>query len=235
MINWKEHFDHIYCLHYVKNEDRYERISKEFKRTGILDSGIFSWHMTVDSPLKDRMYSTLNVYADYASFFKLPGYADLMFNHYIVMKEAISLNYNRILMFEDDIMLLKDIQQIEKTITNTPNNINIILYDYFEYYKIKSHIQFGNFIKLSNDDGTYHSGAMYSIDHKTMIQYVSILEQAFHAIDNLWNVIDRDQITVAISEIPCGIQCPSKHAVSVHQTLDIYRNMGIDLDLYNYE
>lgn len=57
MIDWKHHFDHIFCLHYVPNVDRKQRIESELKRVGILDSGIFSWHMSVPSPYKDKMYA----------------------------------------------------------------------------------------------------------------------------------------------------------------------------------
>lgn len=56
------------------------------------------------------------VHRDYAKYFKMPGYADAMFNHYCIMKESIAFSYKRILVFENDIVLLKDISSLNSAL-----------------------------------------------------------------------------------------------------------------------
>lgn len=234
MINWKRHFDHIFCLHYVGHSDRYIRISKEFERVGILGSGIFSWHMAVDSPFKRKMYKTLPVNSAYLSYFSDYKYADIMLNHYYVMKEALAFGYKKILVFENDICMLKDTSLIEKTLDNAPKDANIVLYDYFEYKSDNKHSAIGDFIRLKNDKSIYHSGAMYLMDTLALSTYVQTIEKQFYAIDDLWNKFDKDTYKIYISEVPLGIQCPAKTYTQASDTSKIYRQMGIDLSLYAF-
>lgn len=233
MIDWKNHFDHIYCLHYVKNFDRYDRISKEFYRVGILQSGVFSWSMTVDSPLKDKMYKSLPVHKDYAHWFKLQGYADTMFNHYSIIKQSLALGHSRILVFENDICFLKSLQDIEMILNNIPKDYDLMLLDYFEYYKHSSR-ETGRFTQVLNSDKTiYHGLSGYSMSSKMMKMYVDILENEFYALDDLWNRIDKSQFSFFVSNAPLCIQCPSKTCVSTSNPFAIYQRMGIDISQYN--
>lgn len=123
MIKWDKYFDHIYCVHFLPYKDRLAKITSELKRVGILDSGIFSWQYTWDTPFYDVLSRTsinkaLSV-----------GYMKCGLSQYYCHKEAYDLGYDRILVLEDDISFLKDLDKIQEILEATPEDYDLVLYD----------------------------------------------------------------------------------------------------------
>ena len=126
-IDWKKYIDHIYCIHYVPYSDRRERLEKELKRVGILDSGIFSWQLSYDipkftkNPLEDNTYNHLQCYCN-----------------------AKYMGYKKVMILEDDIVFLKDINMIQTLLDNLPNEYDICLFDHIffknDFYINDTHI-----------------------------------------------------------------------------------------------
>lgn len=121
MMNWKDNFDHIYCIHYLPYSNRYQKCLSELERTGIKNSGCFSWKLTWDSQIFDKLYETQK-YAPSLGCMKVG------FSHYMCIKEAYELGFNKILILENDNVFLKDVDLLEKIVENTPD-YDIVLYD----------------------------------------------------------------------------------------------------------
>ena len=122
MIDWKKHFDHIYCIHYLPYSNRYGKCIDELKRVGIRESGIFSWKITWDSPIFNKLYE---VYPKAPSV----GCMKVGFSHYLCIKEAYELGFKRVLILENDNIFLKDLDKLEKIINDTPEDYDIIFFD----------------------------------------------------------------------------------------------------------
>ena len=109
MIDWKKYFDHIYCVHIVEYKERRLELMEELNRVGILDSGIFSFKYTFRTPLDNVLLNSYNFSrASDAERFDVPK-LNLAMGHYACIKEALGLEYKRILLLEDDIAFLKDL------------------------------------------------------------------------------------------------------------------------------
>ena len=122
MIDWKKYFDHIYCIHYLPYKERYRKCVDELTRVGIRESGIFSWKLTWDSPLFDKLYQVCN-------FAPSVGCMKIGFAHYMCIKEAYELGFKHILILENDNIFLKDVNKIEKILNDLPDDYDICLLD----------------------------------------------------------------------------------------------------------
>lgn len=122
MIDWKKYFDHIYCIHYLPYKERYRKCVDELTRVGIRESGIFSWKLTWDSPLFDKLYQVCNA-APSVGCMKI-GVA-----HYMCIKEAYELGFNHVLILENDNIFLKDVNKIEKILNDLPDDYDICFLD----------------------------------------------------------------------------------------------------------
>ena len=120
-IEWKKYFDHIYCIHYIPYAERYKKCIEELKRVGIRDSGIFSWKLTWDSPIFDRLY---DLYPKAPSL----GCMKVGLAHYLAIKEAYELGFKRVLILENDNIFLKDVKRIREILDTLPDK-DIVLLD----------------------------------------------------------------------------------------------------------
>ena len=151
MIEWNKYFDHIYCVHFLPYKDRLAKIKSELKRVGILDSGIFSWQYTWDTPFYNVLSRTginkaLSV-----------GYMKCGLSQYYCHKEAYDLGYNRILVLEDDISFLKDLDKIKEILEATPEDYDLVLYDNTgrnpaKYHKYREENQINDFFCHYDND-----------------------------------------------------------------------------------
>ena len=121
MIDWKKYFDHIYCIHYIPYKERYKTCLDELTRVGIRGSGIFSWKLTWDSPIFNKLYE---VYKSAPSL----GCMKVGLAHYFAIKEAYELGFKRVLILENDNIFLKDLERMEEILDNLPDS-DIILLD----------------------------------------------------------------------------------------------------------
>jgi GR25 family glycosyltransferase involved in LPS biosynthesis len=122
MIDWKKYFDHIYCIHYLPYQNRYKKCLEEIVRVGIKDSGAFSWKITWDSPIFDKLYQVCNAAPSV-------GCMKVGFSHYMCIKEAYELGFNHILILENDNIFLKDTDEIERILNDLPEDYDICFLD----------------------------------------------------------------------------------------------------------
>lgn len=126
-IDWKKYADYIFCLNYLPN-NRKESISQKLTNLGIdiNDNEFFSFSYDIDHNIfkdhyNDMMEKSFNIFNQNAYYTK--SYLDkdkhdyifyLGSNIYHTLKIAQHLNYKRIILFEDDLLFLKDHNYIIK-------------------------------------------------------------------------------------------------------------------------
>lgn len=123
MINWNKYFDHIFCITYLEN-NRYKKICEELDRVGILKSGIFEFYYDCDYKYKDIMHDALP-----ADWVDRDQSKILTIYHYKLWKIIGKLNFNRVLILEDDVAFLKDLTKLQYYL-DTANFGDITLFDY---------------------------------------------------------------------------------------------------------
>ena len=121
MIDFSKYVDHIFCINYLPNHKK-DKISKTLNAIGINtnDSKLFSFAYDIEHNIFKDVYTDMleQSFKFYAENICYPGckltkennsyifYVGLIV--YKILKMSKYLNYERIIIFEDDILFLKD-------------------------------------------------------------------------------------------------------------------------------
>lgn len=246
MISWNKYFDHIYCIHFLpKHEQRFKRIQNELKRIGILNTDIFSWKFTTDIPF----YSIIQKYSNHRhnQVKNEIGMFACAMAHYEIYKEAFYLNYNRILVLEEDVIFLKDINLIEKLLDHMPKT-DVILFDKFCFnkYIYINHLQnayynYNEYYKLFDKNCiAYCSGACYSLNKLAYSTFIKQQEKCFYNPDEIWNNyndnVEANKLTKSFVIQNLCYQKQFKdslHGENQFSNLNVYKNVNLNEQLYN--
>lgn len=179
-------FDKVYCIHYLPFEERFGNIKSELERIGIdTESKKFAWKLTFDSPF--YMYFFCNPYFPIVknNRFFFDGNMKCTLAHYEIYKEAVGMGYERILVFEDDMVCLRDTSFIEKALSEMPD-YDIVLFDKWmhdknKYYEYLDERKINDFY-CEYDDGMSSTG-MYSITKRGMEHIIANQEVFFQPAD----------------------------------------------------
>jgi len=125
MIDWKKYADHIFCIHYLPN-NRLEKISKTLTDIGIdiNDNKFFSFMYDIEHKIfqyeRNFMYQksfyVISNYKKFNKFAKEPYLFDVGVTTYRILKIAQHFKYEKIILFEDDLIFLKDHNYIIKAL-----------------------------------------------------------------------------------------------------------------------
>lgn len=140
MIDWKDYFDHIYCLHHIPYKDRLLKTKNELKRLGILDSSIFSWHFTYPSLFDMALAYNLKmnpIMNDMILEKNKPGLMNVCLGHYQIIKEAQAFGFEHILVLEDDNIYYKNIDYIDECLKNMPEDYDCVLFNRYKPDNVK--------------------------------------------------------------------------------------------------
>ena len=244
MIDWKKHFDHIYCIHYLPYKDRYKKCLEELERVGIRDSGIFSWKITWDSPIFGKLYEVCPAAPSL-------GCMKVGFAHYMCIKEAYELGFERILMLENDNVFLKDLDRLQEIVDNTPDS-NIVLYDkipavnaHYEVAVIKDKIN-DDFIDIGKN--FYVMANCYALDRKGMEHVIKNQENRLSVSDHYLRfsrtALEAPGLTRAAAITSIAIQNPKfayeseneklrKEHAGINSNIDDYKRIKVKFDDYN--
>ena len=181
-IDWSKYFDHIYCLHYLPDKARLPIITKELDRVGILKSGIFSFYWTFPSRFDTVIRNSVELKNVYFFNEHSSVVTNITYNNYRIVKESIGLDYDRILILEDDVLFLHDLNKIKELLDHIPSNWEFIQFD--RCYK-------NNWFKLGPDNGYfmsdyiggYTSSVCNGYGRRALPRMASVLEQAFYLTD----------------------------------------------------
>jgi hypothetical protein len=132
MPNWTKHFDRAYCFHYVNDAARLPGITGEFRRVGLLDSGLFRWVTTYPNPWERRLIEALpRVWPHGASRTAL-GFLNLGMASMRTLREALADGCERVLFLEDDIRFLRDLGAVDAALSAIPDGFDVVQFDKFE-------------------------------------------------------------------------------------------------------
>jgi hypothetical protein len=117
-IDWNKYVDQIYCVTFTKKDKT--KLYEELRRVDILDSDIYHEFENIQTPFYEILYNAAvdqnkvmqNSCKEYSFRY------DVTIAEYYCCKNASQHNYNRILVLEDDVIFLKDKNDIIKILDN---------------------------------------------------------------------------------------------------------------------
>ena len=247
MIEWKNYFDKIYCIHYYKFEDRMKRMVLELERVGIMHNPIFDWWYDYDSPFfkiiqKNSLAHEVNVEICNDKAF---NYFKCSFSHYRIWKEIVARKINKTLILEDDEVFLKDLNFINKILLEFNTiNVDLCLFDKFNCVGLNQYMQnlynmnfyatphiryFDNTLQLC-------SGGCYFLTYNTAKRFVAMYEDKIIQCDNIWNVDSKltSDLLKAFSIINICCQQPYDNTNCANVDFNLaYKFVLLDKSLYN--
>lgn len=124
IIDWTKYVDHIFCMTYLPS-NRLNEISKTLMNVNIdinnpkFFSFIYDYEHKIFlneyDNMRQKSYEFININLEYDGMkLKKPYIFDVALSIYRTLKIAQYFNYNRIILFEDDIIFLKDLNYIIK-------------------------------------------------------------------------------------------------------------------------
>lgn len=238
-------FDKVFCIHFLPFTDRFEDIKNEFKRIGLdTESKKFQWKFTFFSPFQYHLFNNPYFPIVRGNKYFFDGNKNCTLAHYEIYKECLGLGYKRILVIEDDMVFLRDVDEINAALAEMPDT-DIVLFDKWMHDKEKYKGLIDN-RRISDryseyDDGMLSTG-MYSITDKGMEHVVANQEFLFQPADYWINrqsigVIE-DNITRSFCIKNLAIQNFSYTKLINGTIMPFYENMGfyskiIDLSEYD--
>ena len=132
ITDWSLHFDRAYCFHFVKDAARLPGITEEFRRVGLLDSGVFRWVTTYPNPWERRLIEAMPRVWPKGANKTAVGFLNLGMASMRTLREAIEDGCKRVLFLEDDIRFLRDLGAVEDALCAIPDGFDVVQFDKFE-------------------------------------------------------------------------------------------------------
>lgn len=196
--NW-DIFDHIYCIHYLGNRGREEGMETEFKRVGLWNHPKFSVWETVRTEYETRYLKWNHA-----------GVINLALQTLKIMLTAKAKGYKRILIFEDDIRMLKDTGLVSEIFANTPDS-NIVVYDKLafikplELHRVCAEDRVNKW--FANWNRGIYSCSCYALDEKAMDVLIARANEKLIPIDDAYQgTAEGDGLTRSFSIINTSVQ-----------------------------
>ena len=185
-IQWNKYFDAIFCINYLPNKTRKQESDEEFKRVGIMDSGLLKYQYTFHTPF--------TYYINFAMPHHSPqldrlewrrSHTSIVLAYYAIFSQSICQGYRHVLIFEDDMNITQDLELLKNTLENVPED-----WDYLKFDKIKA-IGFEQYLNdckevnqyISTYSGGYWSTGMTGFSAKAMRLGMNMLEQKLYISD----------------------------------------------------
>ena len=223
-------FDHIYCLHYLPDEQKLPKLKEELFRVGIDDTAeYFSWVYDYPSTLLNNIYTDLNISTE-LNVIGREHAKNLSLKHYEMIKEAYELGYKRILIMNDNIRFHKDLNFINKMLVNMPDT-DVVMLDKMVCSKPAENLKYKQYIKTLPADALYGDmGASnvffiftscYALNRKAMERIIKLQEEKLLPADTPLN--DKE-LTGSFAITNLAIQ-----------NTENYNVIGLDSSKYNLE
>lgn len=235
-ISFCDVFDHIYCLHYLPDSSRLDKLKNELIHAGIDETAdYFTWVYDYPTQLIDIMYNNKNVNMSTALKSSSREYIKrVSLKHYEIIKEAYSLGYGKILILENDVRFHRDREYIEKMLSNIPNT-DVVMFDKMVTSSPGDGIKYKNYVK-SLPDGALYGGmnesglffifcSCYGLNRNAMKQIIEEQEKNLLPPDTPLN--DK-KLTGSFAIINLAIQDPELKTRKVED----YNKIGLNTTLY---
>jgi len=180
MNRLNKEFDDVICINLASRQDKKIFMSKKFNDLGIS----VNWFNTVEygfakeivnslSPFKNDIFPRFNI--------KNPNEFGAAISHYSVIKTALEQGLEKIFVFEDDALFIKDFNtHFEKAFNKLPTNWDMFLLYTFMYKLSNKNIPINNrWLKAYNG----WSMMAYGMNRKAMKEYIKIQDENFQIAD----------------------------------------------------
>lgn len=191
IIDWKDYVDHIFSVTCTNNIKQINILKNELNRVDILNSGIYTNFINVDSPFYKLIYDNVDKIDNLNPF---NGATKLTYGVYYLLRLSYELGYERIIIMEDDIKFLKDKEELNNLLkyifNNAPENFDIIVgnmelvTDY--YYNFSDDFLENKYFRHNNIDAdtVYYSCSTINIYSRSgMKKLINFFEHIYCAID----------------------------------------------------
>ena len=220
-----------FALCYTGYTDRIKPLKKELSRVGILDETEFVY--TFKNPF-DQFFRQSIRHDD--NLDKNPGLYNLTMGHYGILKTALGLGLNKIMVVEDDCRFANDIDRVVRDMKDAPSDWEVLILDSFKL--------------LESDKGKTgwvpcifsRSAAAYCISRTGMEKLTGLIESSIDEgrqervlkhIDSYFDPKELFAVAKAYRVLPniaIQVRSDSKSVSGVDERL--YRSIGIDCENY---
>lgn len=198
-------FDRIFIIHVLgvqSAEKQWQWVKPLYEAAGIFDCKNLEMVYDVRTPFDMTMYKKhfISVIEDK----KLPintclGRVKASISHHKIYKKSLALGYQRILILEDDICLLKDLNNLYFMLANMPDDGDLISFNYLGFgfsdvktnsnfkgssiFQLRNNINtnFSSYIHLKENSKSYQFSLLgfYSINHNAMQYYINLVDSFY--------------------------------------------------------
>lgn len=192
IIDWKDYVDHIFSVTCTNNIKQIDILKNELNRVDILNSGIYTNFINVDSPFYKLIYDNVNKIDNLNPF---NGATKLTYAVYYLLRLSYEFGYERIIIMEDDIKFLKDKEELNNLLkyifNNAPKNFDIIVgnmelvTDYYYNFSDDDFLE-NKYFRHNNIDAdtVYYSCSTINIYSRSgMKKLIDFFEHTYCAID----------------------------------------------------
>ena len=131
---FSDYFNKVYIINLVNRPDRKKFVENELKSIGIYDDLVsnhkLEWVEAIKLPITqkalDCMYQSGDIDFCYADRKQKVGQFMCASEHYRVIKKSIYKGYERILILEDDVCIIKKFEYIMKALEQAPDDFQIL-------------------------------------------------------------------------------------------------------------
>lgn len=190
-FDFNSYFDMIYCLNLDKRRDRWDKVKKEFRRFGISASRFSAIDgENMSHPESDRIESMSD-----RGLIENSSALGCLKSHIEMIKDAKSKGYNRILIFEDDVMISEDFHSRISLLSQMDWKIFYLGASQFDWNRI--HIKEG-YYRCRKTLGTF----AYALDCSVYDEILEKAEGSEMSIDNILSAVQAENMKKCLTFFP---------------------------------
>jgi len=198
IFNVNEYFDKIYCLNLDRRKDRWYDVSKVFNKHSIKVErfkAIDGVDILDEELLKINPKLITDEDASKAGLIENKNALACLRSHIEIIKQAKEKNYEKILIFEDDVILSDKFSHVIKKIKKLDWNFIYLGASQFEWDKIELK---NGYYKSNNTLGTF----AYAIKSELYDYLIELFESTNLSIDNTLSIFQQNSIFKCLTIYP---------------------------------
>lgn len=168
MREFYDYFDKIYVLNLLENKERRDFIINQFKAWGVYEKLYANNKLEIVEAIKlpwiDKKVVEMMGQLGHGDVKSLDGYNVGAYNcaceHYKILKRSLMKGYNRIMVLEDDVCLLKDYNAFVNILETMPNQFDILHLEGFLFPPDDRRGYFRDLMANTLEDGVWKDSSL---------------------------------------------------------------------------
>lgn len=174
-------FDKVYCVNLLSRPDKREHMAQKFDKLGI----DVEWFDAIEYGFAKEIVESLKpAVNDFPRFnVKTPNEFGAAISHYTIIKSALQKGYEKIFVFEDDVLFRKNFnEELNKYLDKVPED-----WDMLSLYSFMYELKPQNIRVNSRWVKSYLSWSLmaYGMNKEAMTDYISIQDKMFQIADRV--------------------------------------------------